>query len=78
MVYKRVRGRISGRRLPVKNFVKYPPGGGGNGAETKHKGLFLESLHFIFMGKNALNERAPFPRVDASASLVRSLRDDEH
>ena len=25
MVYKRVRGWISGRSLPVLNFVKYPP-----------------------------------------------------
>ena len=26
MVYKRVRGWTSGRSLPVKNFVEYPPG----------------------------------------------------
>ena len=29
MVYKRVRGWTSGRSLPVLNFVKYPPQGGG-------------------------------------------------
>ena len=44
------------------------------GAKSRDKRLFLESVD-SFLDKNALNERAPFPRVDAS--LVASLRDDE-
>ena len=41
------------------------------GVKTKDKRLFLGSLH-LFLGKNSVNERAPFPRV--YASLASSLR----
>ena len=44
------------------------------GVSSKNKRLFLESLH-SFLDKNAVNERAPFPRV--YASLVASLGKNE-
>jgi len=44
------------------------------GVNNKNKRLFLESLR-SFLDKNSVNERAPFPRVNAS--LVASLGDSE-
>ena len=44
------------------------------GVNRKNKRLFLESLHPV-LDKNAVNERAPFPRV--YASLVASLVSNE-
>ena len=44
------------------------------GVNNKNKRLFLESLN-SFLGKNSVNERAPFRRI--YASLVASLGDSE-
>ena len=44
------------------------------GVNSENKRLFLESLN-SFLGKNSVNERAPFPR--AYTSLIASPGDSE-